>query len=107
MKLTEIRPCDHCGGPISPMFHVLSCDVGGVNPKKTARAIAAAELCGSFRLAEAIGMTEDPIVLASDDPATAPLAHRLFLCNDCFAKPICLYDVSAKVVAKKEAKGNG
>ena len=102
MKLSELRPCDNCGGQISPVFNLVTCDIGAVNPVEARTNLGLTQMFGgALGLAEVMSPTPDCVKLASDKPETAPLRRRLFLCMECWCKPICLGEVLEKVSDRK------
>ena len=105
MKLSELRPCDSCGGKIAPVFRIVTCDLAAINPSEANRVLGMNQFFGGH----ALGLAEvfsgrDPVKLASEEAATESLQQRLFLCMDCWCKPICLAELSERQAESAEKK---
>jgi|ERR1051325_4054951 hypothetical protein len=97
IKVSELRPCDACGGPIAPMFYVLRISLALINPE------AVNEFVGMHRFFQgraSAALVEnfaprsvDAVTVAGDQ---APeLMTELWLCQDCYLmKPIDLAQLS-------------
>lgn len=93
MRLSEIRPCDACGGPIAPIFRVLEIKIAVINVQQTREVLGLAEYFhGSLALAEAMAPRPDPISILEEPDATV----QLFICTKCDCRPICLAEIAER-----------
>lgn len=92
MKVSELRPCDHCGGPIAPAFYVVRFSQALI------RAQAVNEFMGMHQF---FGGRAGPALVENFAPASSDAAlvfmdkdkqfqTELFLCQDCFTGDINL-----------------
>lgn len=102
MKLSDLRPCDNCGGPIGYAFHVFKYSFAAVNPRAVHELSGLSMMLGSPQLAEVMGAHQDDAVqlLADqeDDEGKVEGWHEFFLCTDCFCG-----DVNVGVMLEKKA----
>lgn len=90
MKLSEIRPCDACGGPIAPLFNLVRTTPALFNQRKTNEVLGLNQFFGgkALGLAEVMAPSPDVVTLAGD---THPeLITELFICNACMCRPLVL-----------------
>lgn len=95
MKLTDLRPCDSCGGPLlgketsicppltAHMFHVIRCTRAMLNPQATREVMGLTQFFGgsAVGLAEVFAPNPDAVTVIGDkEPA---LTTELFLCEKC------------------------
>lgn len=89
MKLSEIRPCDNCKGPLVPIFRIVKVSVAGFDMGATNETLGLNMMFGGnvLRLAEVLGARAEEAIKIIEDEV------EIFLCNDCycgFPKPIYL-----------------
>lgn len=112
MKLSEIRPCDNCGGPITPHFYVVRMSIALFNPKATNQVLGMAQYFGGhLALAELFSPHEDVVTVAMDEKEHKVLQTELFLCQDCYLRPVNLAELAEKrgeqIEAAKDKTGAG
>ena len=96
MKLSQIRPCDNCGGPIVPIFNVVSITPAVISPRAANQVLGMSQFFqGSLALAE-VFQAEEPVTLASEDGDLSGLVTQIFLCQKCMAGEICLGEIVEK-----------
>lgn len=86
MKLTELRPCDKCRGPIEKGFYVIEFSQAMVNPRAANEVLGLAQMFGGISglgIAEAFAprAEEAVLVFGHRDPT---LKTRLIICQRCF-----------------------
>lgn len=102
-KLTDLRPCDHCGGPLTGgLFHVLRFSLAVVKAQAVNEFAGMARFFGG-RASAAVVMNfapaaADAIVVAMDQPDSRALMTEVVLCNRCYCD-----DVNLAVLAEKRA----
>ena len=80
-KLTELRPCDNCGGSITPVFYKVEIQTSGIDLQATRRNLGLAAFFGGggagLALASAMG-DGDEVVKHVGEPV------QLVLCTNCY-----------------------
>ena len=85
LKLSELRPCDACGGPIASVFRHVTVQIAIVKPQEARAQLGLAQMLGgSLALAEVMGPSPQPVTVEDE------LAVTLFLCSTCYAGETCL-----------------
>jgi hypothetical protein len=84
LKLSELRPCDNCGGAIAPTFYVVDSAIaifGRGTQETLGLAVQFGGLTrpGALAIAEAMGPSADKAIEIVDG-----LRQRYFVCRDCF-----------------------
>lgn len=83
MKLSEVRPCDCCGGKIAPNFYVVRGSLAVFSPQAANATLGLTQMFGgALALAEA--MSPDPEVVKIAGEFDKSLWHELFLCQSCY-----------------------
>jgi hypothetical protein len=83
MKLSDLRPCDSCGGPISPQFHVVRYSIALIKPQ--ANQVAAMTLYfGSLALGELFSPDDNVVTVAMDEDEFKEIMIELFICQRCY-----------------------
>lgn len=83
MKLSELKPCEVCGGPVAPFIHVVTVTRHFIKPQETNQALGITQMLGgSLELAEVMGATGD--VTEEFD------THTGMLCGDCAMPTLAL-----------------
>jgi hypothetical protein len=79
MKLTELRPCDNCGGPIAPTFYVVSIDQALVHPKAANEVLGLNQMFGghALQLAEVMAPDAEAVKMVPGGPT------KIYLCIAC------------------------
>lgn len=92
MKLSDLRPCDNCGGPIGQIFYQVRTSIVMVKAQAANQMLGLTQMMGgSLALAEAMGPEPDCVTVGGDhDPE---LFTHLLMCQDCFMKPVRLAEV--------------
>ena len=82
MKLSEVRPCVECGGPIAPMFYVFRISQAMFNAHETNMLLDLRQMSGgSLVLAEVMGPDADAVIVLGDEKAE--LMTELLICQGC------------------------
>jgi hypothetical protein len=101
MKLSELRPCDNCGGQVQPFFYVLRYSIALFKPTATRQTLGLMQMFnGALALAEAMSPEPEVVTVAMDDPESKALMVELRLCQECFMSPICLAEIGEQVTAR-------
>jgi len=92
MKLSQLRPCDVCGGKIAPSFYVVRTSIALFKPQATQQTLGLAQYFGgNLGLAEIFSPDEDAVVVAMDNEEHKELMSEFFICQNCYlTKPIDL-----------------
>jgi len=86
MKLTEIRPCDSCGGKIAPQFYVLRLSLAMFKPSAVNSTMGIAQITGSLAIAETLSPDPEVVTVMGDEDKR--LWMELYLCPDCCMKDL-------------------
>lgn len=96
IKLSEIRPCDNCGGKIAPIFLVVEIKTAVFNERNVNAVLGVNQIFGgrALRLAEVMAPGADDAVevLENEESVT-----KLFICQRCYAGDLCLLEIGAKI----------
>jgi hypothetical protein len=91
LKLSDLRPCDRCGGPLELVFHVVRSSLAIVMPDRAQGVLGLGMTFGGIRrpgalaVAEALAPDVDAVVFAGDQEGAS--WTELFLCSSCWAHP--------------------
>jgi len=82
MKLSDVRPCDNCGGPIAPIFYAISITHALFDQSKTNMVLGLNNMFGgaALPLAEAMSGAEPVVKLSEKDKE---METEIFLCSNC------------------------
>lgn len=117
MKLSELRPCDACGGKLkSDMaagFYVVRFSLAIFKPQAVNQVLGLTQMFGgALGLAEAMAPESDVVIVAGDQEPQ--LMNELLVCMDCFLmKPLDIailgekrnHEIDAAVQAEKTKGG--
>lgn len=88
MKLTEMRPCDNCHGPVGQHFYVLDVSQAMVSPRAANEVLGTATILGgvhdpgALAIAEVMApRAEDAVIVFSEKDRS--LNTRLVVCQAC------------------------
>ncbi len=111
MKLSEIRPCDNCGGKIVPVFQVIRFSPAVFDRQAVNETLGLAQFFGggpgALTLAQVMGPQGDVVYVGMDDEdkeLSAGVTTELFLCQDCYRKDINLAELAKKRTRALEEK---
>lgn len=99
-KLSDLRPCDACCGPVGGTFYVVRHSIAVVNVAAVNEFVgmsqffqhrAPAALIENFAPETARGFT-----VAMDEPEFSPLGEELFICPTCYGQPLDLQLISER-----------
>lgn len=93
MRLSELRPCDNCGGKLVPHFYILKYSLVLINQREANVTLAMAENFGSLEIAEVMTPGRE-IKIAGEE--NAELWSKLFICQNCFMRPLNLAEVAER-----------
>lgn len=100
MKLSEIRPCDNCGGKIAPNFYVIRSSLAIFNPHETNQVLGMSQYFGgALGLAEVMSPQAEVVKIAGDEQEG--LWEEIFVCMDCFCKGFNIAHTIEKANNKK------
>lgn len=121
VKLTDLRACDNCGGPVGAIFNVVQVRVAVVRAEAVRQAqggVLAFKM--SVELSEVMGVVQDAdnaVVVAGvgevgknmKDLAKSmkDLVTEVFLCQGCMCEPVVLASLVEKRAEATEAGSDG
>jgi len=110
MKLSDIRPCDNCGGKLVPIFYFSKISLAVFSPKAVNEVMGMTQFFGGgsagLRLAEMMGASaEEAIKIVGEEEHT--LWTDIYLCQECIVEPINLGLLIEKVNHYTLEKGDG
>lgn len=83
MKLSDLRPCDGCGGSVAPVFYVLRVSTAVVSPDAAHQVLGLRQMFGgSLALAEVFAPAE-PVVQVDGET-------EIRLCVQCYCGERCI-----------------
>lgn len=101
MKLSEVRPCDNCGGKIAPIFYVARVSQAMFMPRTNQVLAMTQYLGGNLVLGEMFSGDDDVVKIMGDE--IPELWTKLFLCQDCAVmKSVDLASLMEKVNNRKD-----
>jgi len=106
VKLSDLRPCDFCNGPVGFCFRVITIALAVVNRRAVQEAVGFHAMGWPLGLTEAMGAhasSGDPVAVAEDNE----LVTRLFACQDCYATKLSALAVAAEARDAETAAGEG
>ena len=105
MKLSEIRPCDNCGGVIVPIFYVVRTSIAVFNADATNEMLGLARMFrGSLALAETMGSQPEAVKIGGEE--NKELWVEIYLCQDCYVRNVNLA-VLAEKIGKQDEESDG
>jgi|ERR1700722_10425197 len=87
LKLSDLRPCDLCGGKIIPQFYIFEIKFALFSNRNTNEVLGLTQMFGgtgspgAFAIAETMSAGGDRAVIVSEDPN---LNSKLFVCQQCY-----------------------
>lgn len=102
MKLSELRPCDKCGGKIAPVFYVVRVSLAIVTPAANTTLGLNQMFRGNLALAEVFTSEPHPVKVAGDEDPN--LMTELFLCQNCYVGEVNLAMLAEKVEGENDAE---
>jgi hypothetical protein len=110
MKITELRPCDLCQGPINGQdrgvqFFVVRVSTAIIDAGAVNRHLGLAQMLGSDQLAHVVGPNEDAATIVADQGDGE--WNELHVCMDCWAKHLYLLSSAIEDRSKDERSGTG
>lgn len=110
MKLSDLRPCDNCGGKIAPQFYVVRFSLALINADVANQTLGLTQMLGgSLALAEVFASGKDAVIIAGEKDKT--LLDEIYLCSDCYCGDVNLAMLAEKVydqtqqTSEKEKRG--
>lgn len=76
MKLSELKPCENCGGPVAPVFYRVTVEQVMIGPEAANRVLGLNMMFGG----DALGLAE---TFAPDDVTLVLQTNATVLCSDC------------------------
>lgn len=105
IKLSELRPCDNCGGRIAPIFHHVQIRHAIINPRNANSVLGMMLMCGwgqsgqSLAVAEAMAPGADNAAEVLSEPDATV---TLYLCPKCVSEDVNLAVLMEKCHAISE-----
>lgn len=98
MKLTNLRPCDNCGGEISPHFYIVRTSLAFISQKATNQVLGLNQMFGgdALGLAEVMAPDAEAVKIAGDEDSK--LMNEIFLCQICYMDDVNLALLVEKIV---------
>jgi|GEM_PF-4489249 len=102
MKLSQLRPCDNCRGPLMHgYFYVVRVSQAFVLPRQANQVLGLTQyLGGNLPLAEIFAPDDDVVKILGDE--NKELMHEIFLCQDCALQPVDLLGLVETRAQKKD-----
>ncbi|SRR5258708_3762143 len=95
MKLSELRPCDNCGGIVAPQFYIVRSSLAIINPQSANATLGLTQMFGGhLALAEVMSPDADAVKIAGE--FNKELWIELRLCRDCYMSDINLAEVAER-----------
>jgi len=107
MKLSELRPCDNCGGKIAPIFYVLRISPAVINMRDAHQGVALGEAFGfPLELVEGMGMSGEIGTIAMDEKKDSgkQIMTEIWICQECHMQPINIAEIVERVSERKHDK---
>ena len=84
MKLSNLRPCDNCGGSFKGgIFNVVRMSLAFVSPRAANQVLGLSQMFGgALGLAEAMSPEPEAVKIGMDEDKT--LMTEMLLCQECF-----------------------
>lgn len=83
MKLTELRPCDKCGGQLTPTWYVIRLSQCMLDAKATNETLGLSQMFGgNIALAEVMGSCAEEAVIILGDRMPS-MWTELLVCQSC------------------------
>jgi hypothetical protein len=105
MRLSDLRPCDNCGGKIYPMFYVVRSSIVILNADQANKTLGLARFFGGgapgLAMAEVMGPEADNVRIGGD--VHKELWTEIYLCQDCHMSDVNLAIVEEKIAKRNEA----
>ena len=99
MKLSEIRPCDECGGQIAPIFYVVRSSIAMFDSKATNQTLGLMQYFGGgtagLALAEVMGGRSEVVKIGGYEDER--LWTEIILCQECYMKKVNLALLAEKI----------
>lgn len=103
MKLSNLRPCDNCGGKIAPLFYVVRTSIAVINPDAANETLGLTQMFrGSLSLAEAFSSKPDAVKIGGDE--NKELMSEIFLCQNCYFGDVNVAVLVEKIAIQKRIK---
>lgn len=94
MKLSELRPCDCCGGPLTGgIFHILRQSMAIVSPKAANQVLGMTQYFGGLQhigLAEMMSPDPEAVKILGDEKQHGGEWLEIFVCQECSLKDVML-----------------
>jgi len=87
MKLSELRPCDCCGGKLIPMFHIIEVRTALFDSRAGRQTGGLLEYFGGLNNPGALAIAECMSPDADVVKVPSELKVELILCNKCYLDP--------------------
>jgi len=87
MKLSDLRPCDSCGGKIAPIFYIVKSNIALIDARAANRILGLNQMFGGGAPGLAKVFSPDGDEVTKGDPK---LETELFLCATCYCERLCI-----------------
>ncbi len=100
MKLSELRPCDVCSGPVQTVFYLVTISLAVVDVEKANRVLGLNQIYGgsAFELAEIMSPDPECVKILEEEMSEPP--EKIFVCQDCATKDLNVLALMEKMNAR-------
>lgn len=103
MKLSELRPCDNCGGIVAPQFYIVQTSLAIINPQAANATLGLTQMFGGhLALAEAMSPDAEAVKIAGE--FNKELWTELRVCAKCYMQPLNLAEIAECNSERERAK---
>ena len=103
MKLSELRPCDKCGGIVAPQFYIVRTSLAIINPQSANATLGLTQMFGGhLALAEAMSPDADAVKIAGE--FNKELWTELRLCTACYMSDLNIAEIAERQADERERK---
>lgn len=107
IAISELRPCDHCGGNLQKPFRIIEIRLAMLKPDAINEQLGMAQMMGlgrpenrsaAFAIAEVMGARGDDVVAVMEED------EEIWICYDCHLNGFDMHKAAEKAEAVRAAK---
>ena len=98
MKLSDLKPCAVCGGPLPPIWYVVRASMAMLNERAARGVLGLNTIFGgqALALAETMAPAADEAVMVAMDK-DRDLMHEIHICQQCYLmKEVCMGELTER-----------